>query len=55
MDNFEWLSGYAVRFGLYHVNFTTQQRTPKMSAKWYQDFLMGSGSVDKVHILRANS
>ncbi|KAJ0970441.1 hypothetical protein J5N97_023318 [Dioscorea zingiberensis] len=39
MDNFEWLYGYSVRFGLYHVDYTTQKRTPKQSAKWYQEFL----------------
>ena len=41
MDNFEWASGYAKRFGLVHVNFETQQRTFKNSALWYQKFLSG--------------
>lgn len=35
MDNFEWDSGYAKRFGLVHVNYATQQRTLKSSAHWY--------------------
>ncbi|KAJ0970443.1 hypothetical protein J5N97_023320 [Dioscorea zingiberensis] len=39
MDNFEWVFGYSLRFGLYHVDYTTQKRTPKQSAKWYQEFL----------------
>lgn len=39
MDNFEWASGYAKRFGLVHVDFETQQRTLKNSALWYQQFL----------------
>ncbi len=39
MDNFEWASGYAKRFGLVHVDFETQQRTFKNSALWYQNFL----------------
>lgn len=39
MDNFEWASGYAKRFGLIHVNFETQERTFKQSALWYQQFL----------------
>ncbi|XP_020580792.1 beta-glucosidase 18-like [Phalaenopsis equestris] len=39
IDNFEWSSGYSKRFGLYHVNYNTQERTPKLSAKWYKQFL----------------
>ena len=39
MDNFEWSSGYAKRFGIVHVDYTTQQRTPKDSARWYRDLI----------------
>ena len=39
LDNFEWASGYAKRFGIVHVNFETQQRTLKDSAHWYRQFL----------------
>ncbi|MDP4300865.1 GH1 family beta-glucosidase [Leptothrix discophora] len=39
MDNFEWASGYAKRFGIVHVDYTTQVRTPKASAHWYRRFL----------------
>lgn len=35
MDNFEWAFGYDMRFGLVHVNFETQERTLKNSAKAY--------------------
>lgn len=35
MDNFEWAFGYAKRFGLVHVDYETQRRTPKSSALWY--------------------
>ena len=35
LDNFEWAEGYAKRFGLIHVDYSTQQRTPKQSAHWY--------------------
>ena len=35
MDNFEWEDGYARRFGVVHVDFATQKRTPKLSARYY--------------------
>jgi beta-glucosidase len=35
MDNFEWAFGYGKRFGITHVDFETQQRTPRDSALWY--------------------
>ncbi|KAL5990491.1 hypothetical protein ACLOJK_011393 [Asimina triloba] len=41
MDNFEWAFGYTMRFGLYHVDYETQERTPKLSARWYKQFLSG--------------
>ncbi|HEY0851516.1 MAG TPA: GH1 family beta-glucosidase [Bradyrhizobium sp.] len=37
MDNFEWIFGYEKRFGVYHVDFQTQVRTPKLSAAFYRD------------------
>lgn len=35
LDNFEWAFGYSKRFGLIYVDYETQQRIPKSSAKWY--------------------
>jgi beta-glucosidase len=35
MDNFEWARGYRQRFGVVWVDFETQERTPKDSARWY--------------------
>jgi beta-glucosidase len=37
MDNFEWAEGYAKRFGIVHVDYDTQERTPKQSALWFRD------------------
>src|SRR3954468_24241988 len=37
MDNFEWIFGFEKRFGIYHVNFETQARVPKLSASFYRD------------------
>ena len=36
MDNFEWAEGYAKRFGIVHVDYETQKRTPKSSFDWYR-------------------
>ena len=36
VDNFEWSKGYAPRFGLVHVDYATQVRTPKDSFHWYR-------------------
>ncbi|MBC7631133.1 GH1 family beta-glucosidase [Aeromicrobium sp.] len=35
MDNYEWAEGYGKRFGIVHVDYDTQVRTPKDSARWY--------------------
>lgn len=37
MDNFEWAYGYDKRFGIVRVDYDTQTRTLKDSAKWYRD------------------
>ncbi|XP_058002236.1 beta-glucosidase 18-like [Hevea brasiliensis] len=39
IDNFEWIDGYSVRYGLYYVDRQTLKRMPKLSAKWYKNFL----------------
>ncbi len=39
VDNFEWAEGYAKRFGMVHVDFETQVRTPKQSARWYSEVI----------------
>ena len=39
MDNFEWSFGYSKRFGLVHVDYETQKRTPKASYRAFQGLL----------------
>ncbi len=42
MDNLEWRWGEAKRFGLYYVNFKTQQRILKQSGKYYREIIRGN-------------
>jgi beta-glucosidase len=37
MDNFEWINGYGDRFGMVYVDFKTQKRVPKLSARWFSE------------------
>jgi beta-glucosidase len=37
MDNFEWADGFGTRFGVFYVDYATQQRTPKLSASFYRE------------------
>ena len=39
LDNFEWAEGYAKRFGMVHVDYDTQERTPKASYRAFQAML----------------
>jgi beta-glucosidase len=43
LDNFEWAEGYRRRFGIIHVDYLTQRRTPKSSARWYQEVISRNG------------
>jgi beta-glucosidase len=39
LDNFEWDSGYGVRFGLAFTDYSTQRRIPKASFQWYHNLI----------------
>ena len=39
MDNFEWAYGYSKRFGIVYVDYATQRRIWKDSARWYQQVI----------------
>lgn len=42
LDNFEWAEGYTKRFGIVHVDFTTQKRTLKRSALYLKQVIQDS-------------
>ncbi|GFJ77654.1 beta-glucosidase [Phytohabitans houttuyneae] len=43
MDNFEWAWGYSKRFGMVYVDYDSQVRIPKSSAKWYAEVIRRNG------------
>jgi beta-glucosidase len=54
LDNFEWDSGYSIRFGIVFVDYETLQRTPKASAYWYRDVIRANAiPVDESPALAA--
>ena len=44
-DNVEWSLGTEKRFGLVHVDFETQERTPKASAAFYREVIDANGAT----------
>jgi beta-glucosidase len=49
LDNFEWAEGYSKRFGIVYVDYATQRRIPKMSARWYSEVIRRNGLVGDEH------
>jgi len=47
LNNFEWSLGYSQRFGIVHLDYATQKRTPKDSALWYSQLTRQNGIDDK--------
>lgn len=54
LDNFEWDKGYNERFGIVHVDFTTQKRIAKDSAFWYQKVIETNGGILRMNSENAN-
>ena len=44
LDNFEWNHGFSKRFGIVHVDYETQRRTPKASARFYAEVIRTRGA-----------
>ncbi|CAG9857451.1 unnamed protein product [Phyllotreta striolata] len=47
MDNFEWRFGYSVTFGLFDVDFETQNRTARKSLEYYRKVISTRCLVEK--------
>lgn len=45
LDNYEWSLGFSKRFGIVHVNYATQERTPKASALFYREVIRTNGGA----------
>lgn len=45
MDNLEWSEGFSKRFGLVHVDFESQKRTMKESARFYRGVIRTNGAA----------
>jgi beta-glucosidase len=45
LDNLEWSLGYSKRFGIVHVDFANQKRTPKDSARFYSQVIASNGRI----------
>src|SRR5262249_28958695 len=44
LDNFEWHSGYSKRFGIFRVDYPTQRRIPKSSARFFSSVIRSDGA-----------
>ena len=55
LDNFEWADGYSKRFGLVHVDYETERRTPKDSATWYRSLLCEHAGIHAHKVVGADA
>jgi beta-glucosidase len=47
LDNFEWAWGYSKRFGLVYVDYPTQRRIPKQSARFFREVTSTNGLPER--------
>jgi len=52
LDNLEWSHGFSKRFGIVHVDFANQTRTPKASALLYAKVIASNGRVLGEHSIQ---
>jgi len=45
LDNYEWSLGYSKRFGIVHVDYSTQRRTIKSSGRYYASVIASKGAI----------
>jgi beta-glucosidase len=45
LDNYEWALGYSKRFGIVHVDYSTQKRTIKSSGRYYSEVIRSKGAI----------
>ncbi|XP_055914974.1 myrosinase 1-like [Eupeodes corollae] len=52
IDNFEWRSGYSIKYGLYSVDFqsSNRERTPKKSANFYREVISSKKIPNEIHV-----
>jgi len=48
-DNFEWCEGESARFGLVHVDYSTQKRTVKKSGMFFAAMIKNKGVTSEVY------
>ena len=45
LDNYEWGSGYSLRFGITYIDYATQKRYPKLSYDYYREVIRANSVV----------
>jgi beta-glucosidase len=55
LDNFEWSEGFKQRFGLVYVDFPTQKRVLKNSARWYRELILSNGKLLSTYEIITNN